>query len=110
MSEPIEVPQKYLDALELIEGVYDVSPVGGVMHIVLDDRNLETEHILYCVKLAAEHLEREDRGAGQPENTDHWNGTCWVAIQLGARMLEMTMEERECLMQLWDRQRKGLPL
>lgn len=34
----------------LIEAVYDWNCVGGTLHIVLDDWNLEKSHIDWCLK------------------------------------------------------------
>lgn len=102
----IPVPQKYLDALDLIEEIYEHSVVGGIMHIVLDDRNLGNDSLLYCLELAAGYANTPEKWP----DMDHWTHTEWVAIELCPLMLAMDMKERECLMELWDRKRQGLVL
>lgn len=91
----------------LIEAVYDHNGVGGNLHIVLDDNNIEDGNLAFC-------LETIDRG-GHPEDPNHspWytqsklddpdspeqlaaERACCVALQA------MTYEERASAMGLWD--------
>lgn len=96
-----EIPPRYVDCLELIDSIYDISCVGGLMHIVTDDENLEDHHIEFCIGQAVEELEKFRRSGKEFYEVDDRVCTAHDTIQLGARMLEMDMDERECLLKLW---------
>lgn len=40
----------FQDTLELAKNIYEISCVGGLLHIVLDDGNLKNWHIESCIK------------------------------------------------------------
>lgn len=52
---------------------------GGVLHIVLDDGNIEDHHIIWCRDRA---VERED----------------WDAVEIANRLLKLTYEQRETIL------------
>lgn len=39
----------YKDALKTLKEIYSMSPVGGPLHIVVDDYNVEDEMIYWCI-------------------------------------------------------------
>lgn len=49
-GSPAIVTDKTLQAADLIAAVYCYSLVGGNAHIVLDDWNLEDEHVMFCME------------------------------------------------------------
>ena len=69
-AEVAAIVQNYLDRPENV--------VGGNLHIVLDDGNLEDHHIQFCISRAAE--------AGDKEG-----------IALGDALLELSMTQRKKL-------------
>ena len=54
---------------------------GGLLHIVLDDGNLEDEHIKYCLNYIEE-----------PENTDRKDKQ--ICLEIAKTLLKMSMYER----------------
>jgi len=51
---------------ELIQNYYIYNSVGGNLHIVLDDGNLEDHHIEYCLKtLVSEKKDEEAKVIGE---------------------------------------------
>lgn len=63
------------EVLPLAKAFYEDNPVGGVLHIVLDDGNLHDEHIRFCLTEA------------RKENDTR-------AIELAELLLRMTMTQR----------------
>lgn len=47
-GSPAIVNEKTLAAARAIEEVYEWSSVGGNLHVVLDDWNIENEHVQFC--------------------------------------------------------------
>ena len=55
LTEPL-----YQETIELIKEIYKKHPVGGELHIVLDDGNVENHHIQWCIdNLECDPEERE---------------------------------------------------
>ena len=98
-----DIPQKYIDCLELMESIYDISCVGGLAHIVVDDKNLDDDDIVFCIGQAVEEIQKHEQSGKDHYEVDDRVCTAHDTIQLGARMLEMDDDERECLMQLWGK-------
>jgi hypothetical protein len=79
--------------LELASKWYDKFGVGGFLHIVLDDGNLEDDDIKWCIKkgwklaVFKEHLTTDDR---------------WEGVALGEALLELSMEDREWIYERYD--------
>lgn len=44
-----ELEQKRKDLKALISAIYEISCVGGALHIVLDDGNLKDDNIQWCI-------------------------------------------------------------
>lgn len=72
------------DVLPLVRRLYELTDSGGPCHIVLDDGNLETSSIDYCLGVAAEAAERDRYGAE----------VCDLSIKLLGLMRQMTMTQR----------------
>jgi len=47
--EQKEKHQLYEETLQLKHKIYEKYPVGGILHIVLDDGNLKNSNIEYCI-------------------------------------------------------------
>lgn len=63
---------------ELIAYYYTYEGVGGALHIVLDDGNLEDDPIHWCIKYAQEHKD-------------------YLAIAIGKYLLDLELWEREAM-------------
>lgn len=72
----------------LVEVLYDDlgECTGGLLHIVLDDGNLEDEHILWCMANcnSRENSDRHDR---------------FLCERIGNELLNLNMEERRLVYQ-----------
>ena len=72
--------------LLLAPEVYEYSAVGGNLHIVLDDYNIEDSHILWCLTDAI------------PQNIHEATPfMCWVETQLAHALLAIPEAGRESL-------------
>lgn len=60
-------------AAEAARAVYEFSCVGGNLHIVLDDFNIEDGHLEFC-REQIEKAPEECRASGE-----HENGLCWCS-------------------------------
>jgi hypothetical protein len=49
-GRPAIITDRTLAAAELVRQVYDYSGVGGNLHIVLDDWNIEDDNLEFCAK------------------------------------------------------------
>ena len=56
MGRPSIIDADTIAAAKLIAAVYQFSEVGGQCHIVVDDWNIETEHVQWCL----DHLDSTD--------------------------------------------------
>lgn len=81
---------KVVECAKLIAQVYEHSPVGGYLHIVLDDWNLEDSNVVYC----AEAIEKADYSDGF--GNEDAERACCKALQ------DMTIEERASALGLDD--------
>lgn len=54
MTAPKNAPVSQAD-LERFRAYYDVNPTWGNLHIVLDDENIQEDHIKYCIKRCVDH-------------------------------------------------------
>lgn len=63
-GSPKIVNEKTLGAASLVRKVYESNSVGGSLHIVLDDFNIEDSHVRWCIKHQAENFHDDsDRDA-----------------------------------------------
>jgi hypothetical protein len=77
----------------LVKVLYDElgEGAGGMLHIVLDDGNLDDDDIQWCI----EYCNRE-------ENADrHDKDLC---LEIAHRMLELSREERMLIYYQWDKE------
>lgn len=60
-----EVVPTTQDIVQAIRALYEINGVGGAVHIVTDDDNLEDEHLEFCAKEIADdkHWSFETEGA-----------------------------------------------
>ena len=59
-----EIEQLKRETIELIKQIYKKEPVGGALHIVLDDDNVADHHILWCLQssiINEEFCDKADR-------------------------------------------------
>lgn len=59
-----EIEQLKRETIDLIKQIYKKEPVGGALHIVLDDDNVADHHILWCLQnsiINEEFCEKADR-------------------------------------------------
>lgn len=68
-------------AAKLIGDLYEVAPTGGRAHIVVDDWNLESTHVEYC-------LAQIDHGASLDDSASLAARDCLLALQ------SLSVEER----------------
>lgn len=47
------------ETIAIIQEIYDMSPCGGALHIVLDDGNTEDHHIAWCLMHSIPEIEDE---------------------------------------------------
>lgn len=45
-----EIEQLKRETIKLIKRIYKKDPIGGALHIVLDDDNVADHHILWCLQ------------------------------------------------------------
>lgn len=70
---------------KLIKLLYEVEPAGGNLHIVLDDLNVEDEHLLFCAKqLEGKHQVKTDKGEYQ----------VYLEMAITLYLCDMPVEER----------------
>lgn len=50
--KPAHVTEQARSVVSLIKAVYELHPVGGAAHIVVDDWNLEDGDIQWCIRKA----------------------------------------------------------
>jgi hypothetical protein len=76
-EEDCDVRQLTVAELQLLAFEYyrAGNVTGGVLHIVLDDGNVERDHVLWCLRQAVE--ERD-----------------WLAVKIATHMLGLTSKER----------------
>ena len=60
-----------------IDELYDISCVGGCLHIVVDDDNIENDHIQWCIENA------------NPDDDDFT-----ISVKIAHNMLTMSMKEK----------------
>lgn len=85
---PRVVNKKTLAARDLIAAVYEGHAAGGNAHIVIDDWNLEDEHVHYC------------RGCSDASQDDEEQCDAETAC-LGA-LLKLTEDERASALAMYD--------
>ena len=73
--------QEVEKVVSLIKELYKKEPAGGMLHIVVDDGNLEDEHIQWCI----DYCNRE-------ENANRHDKL--MCLDIANRMLELTYEQR----------------
>lgn len=72
-------------AADLVRALYDIHPVGGPLHVVVDDWNLEDEFLIpYYVGYPGEELDTLHDGRSMRQICD----------ELSALLLSMSMEDR----------------
>ena len=73
--------QEVGEIVSLIKELYKKEPAGGMLHIVVDDGNLEDEHLQWCI----DYCNRE-------ENANRHDKL--MCLDIANRMLELTYEQR----------------
>jgi len=81
-------------AAELIAAVYEWSCVGGNAHVVIDDFNLETHNIKYCIQYNKDNPRESD--ADNPGAEQAVTDECLQAL------LALTIDERASALALHD--------
>jgi hypothetical protein len=71
------------EAIRRIKPYYNVNTGGGSLHIALDDGNMEADHILFCLRWAEEHDDKD-------------------AVALAKLLLDMSIDERYELYERYD--------
>lgn len=66
------------EVLPLVRGYYSKNPVGGNLHVVLDDGNVDDSHVRFCIDQAS--------AAGDTEG-----------LRLGMLLLRMSRTQRKKL-------------
>ena len=81
-------------AAEAVKTLYDCNFLGGFMHIVVDDWNLATNHIEWCLGIAQE----------QNDDYAHLNtpGAREASLQVGRLFLGLNEKERAAALGLAD--------
>ena len=95
-GRPDIVNEKTEHALALVRQVYD-APLGGAggrLHIVLDDWNLEDEHIYWCLSQVGEIT------AWQGKKFDVTPSI--IERACGGAFLDMTLQERASTLEKFD--------
>lgn len=69
------------DAIRRIKPYYAANPGGGALHIALDDGNMESGNVVFCLKWAEENHDK-------------------MAVDLALMLLDMSVDERY---ELYDR-------
>lgn len=57
----LQTIKEYIGCLYAIDGCC----TGGMLHILLDDDNIDDDSILFCLRECIQHPEREDSGIGK---------------------------------------------
>jgi hypothetical protein len=76
------------ELLQDIAELYNLNSVGGALHIVLDDGNLDDESIQFCLDTCEEHW-----------SVRECSSILYLTKSIGKRLLELTEEERR---QIYD--------
>jgi hypothetical protein len=79
------------DLLADIAELYAFNPVGGALHIVLDDGNTDDESIKYCLETCKEHWSVV---GSHPENVE---GIVDLIMSIGNQLLKLPKTERDRL-------------
>lgn len=87
-GRPAIVNGRTVAALPLIEAVYAESEVGGALHIVLDDWNLEDDDVAWCAS--------DECASGQGRPFTDAEGRCTAAF------VAMTEPERASALALYE--------
>ena len=66
-GEPVIINERTIKAAKLIKAVYEYSCVGGGCHIVLDDWNIETDHVQWCLDNHHNYCESDEQVAAEKE-------------------------------------------
>lgn len=66
---------------ELVKWFYKKFPVGGFLHIVLDDENFKTQHIVWCLLHWKDYLTEEEI-KWVAENEDAVIEMCTLLLEL----------------------------
>lgn len=74
------------EAAKAVDLLYDYSAVGGALHIVVDDWNVEREHIEHCLA----------------NNLSQYEEQREIEIKVGNLFLALTKEERVSALALQD--------
>lgn len=77
-SEHLETVREYIRCLYSLSGCGS----GGLLHILLDDDNIDDDDILFCLKECIQHPDREESKIGQ---------------LICEEYLELSMEQRRLL-------------
>jgi hypothetical protein len=69
------------DVVELIKELYKIEGAGGMLHIVVDDGNLEADHIQWCI----DYCNQEENANRQDKE---------LCLKIAHKMLQMSYEKR----------------
>lgn len=85
---------KIKNAVDAINKVYEYSLVGGNLHIVVDDWNIEDHNLLFCEKEISKEEDKEQRDVEQEcfdilfsmtieerNSTLYWQWEGWDSVQ-----------------------------
>lgn len=79
LGRPAAVTPKIIAAAELVDDLYGLAPVGGNLHIVTDDWNIEDDHVRSC---------RENVSRIQQGKTEQYDDTDPEQISIEASILD----------------------
>lgn len=95
-NEMIEKTQAMSRCAFLVRELDDVQSVGGALHIVTDDYNLEDEHLEYCRDIVA----RRDHWSFEQTAPENVEGLARLKTEILDLLSVMTLEERYQTMEL----------
>ena len=82
--------QEVGEIVSLIKELYKKEPVGGMLHIVLDDFNIDDDDLEWCIEYC-----------NQEENRDRHDRD--ICIEIAQKMLKLSREARTLICYQWDK-------
>jgi hypothetical protein len=89
-GQPRIINDAVISAAKLVADVYDFNFVGGNLHIVLDDWNIEDDHLGWCAERIAQNPDKDE-----PEQIRAEEACC-------AAFMALSLEERATALALHD--------
>jgi hypothetical protein len=94
---PALVSDKTLAAADLVKRLFDLSCVGGNLHIVVDDWNIEDSNLAFCAECVARSV------AGKPGRYDTTDPeTVAAEVACLSALQALTIEERATALAIYD--------